>query len=132
MALRISRALQAQMLAEAASAPEREICGLLFGTSGEHVAAAHSCANVAADPSRAFEIDPLALIAAHKAQRGGGPNLIGWYHSHPNGRPEPSPCDRDAANEVGKLWLIIAQGNVRAWRATGAGTLLEIPLELVD
>lgn len=122
----------AQMLAEAASAPEREICGLLFGISGKLVTAAQSCANVAADPLRAFEIDPLALIAAHKAQRGGGATLIGWYHSHPNGRAEPSPCDSEAASEKGKLWLIIAQGNVRAWRASGAGTLLEIPLELVD
>ncbi len=120
------------MLAEAASASDCEICGLLFGISGELVTAVQSCANVAADPSRAFEIDPLALIAAHKAQRAGGAPLIGWYHSHPNGTAEPSPCDSEAAFEKGKLWLIIAQGDVRAWQAEGAGAFLEVPLEPAD
>ena len=62
----------------------------------------------------------------------GGSSVNATITAEMDGWPEPSPCDRDAANEVGKLWLIIAQGNVRAWRATGAGTLLEIPLELVD
>lgn len=132
MALRISRALRAQMLAEAAAAPEREICGLLFGKSGDEISSIRPCANVAAEPARAFEIDPIALIAAHTAQRHGGPKLIGWYHSHPNGRAEPSPCDSDAAFENGRIWLIIAQGNVRAWEATGAGAFAEIALEPAD
>jgi proteasome lid subunit RPN8/RPN11 len=132
MALRISRALTAQMLAEADSAPGREICGLLFGRAGEEITSIQPCANVSARPDAAFEIDPASLIAAHKGQRSGGPILIGWYHSHPNGRAEPSPCDRDAAFEKGRIWVIIARGNLRAWEAIGSGALAEVELEPAD
>lgn len=131
MALRISRALFGQMVAEAESAPEREVCGLLFGVADGEVSAVLPCANVARNPQSAFEIDPARLIAAHKAERAGGPTLIGWYHSHPNGRAEPSLCDSEAAVEPGRLWLIIAKGGVRAWQATGHGGFAEIALETV-
>jgi proteasome lid subunit RPN8/RPN11 len=121
--------LRAQMLAEAAAAPEREICGLLFGLGGQTVTAIQSCANVAARPADTFEIDPASLIAAHKAQRSGGPMLIGCYHSHPGGSAEPSSRDGEAALDKGKLWLIISADRVRAWHATGAGRFEEIELE---
>lgn len=132
MAVLISRALRAQMLAEAASAPEREICGLLFGQEGRNVTAIQPCANVAANPARTFEIDPAALIAAHKAQRAGGARLIGWYHSHPGGRAEPSLHDREAALDGRKLWLIVAANEIRAWNTTGVGAFEEAELEWTD
>lgn len=132
MALRISRALTAQMLAEAESAPGREICGLLFGRAGEEITSIKPCTNVSAKPDSAFEIDPASLIAAYKDQRSGGPVLIGWYHSHPNGRAKPSPCDSAAAFEAGRIWVIIAQANLRAWEAIGSGAFAEVELEPSD
>jgi proteasome lid subunit RPN8/RPN11 len=79
--------------------------------------------NVAADPVRFFEIDPAVLLAAHRAGRHGGAQVIGHYHSHPNGRAEPSPRDAAYAAPDGAFWLIAAAGRLTAWRAVPAGAL---------
>ncbi len=77
---------------------------------------ARSAANVAADPLRHFEIDPAALIAAHRAERGGGLQLLGYYHSHPAGHPLPSATDCAHASGDGRAWAIVAQAEVRFYR----------------
>lgn len=122
MLVLLSSALHHQLLAEAAAAHPRECCGLLFGAL-DRIDAAQPCANVAADPLRTFEIDPAALIAAERAARSDGPPILGYYHSHPNGRAEPSPCDATQAAADGRLWLIIADGRLTAWRAVEGGAL---------
>nr|WP_235532789.1 M67 family metallopeptidase [Sphingomonas sp. Leaf412] len=105
-----------------ASESADEVCGLLLGR-GDRVMEVRACANVAADPARRFEIDPAALIAAHRAARGGGPRVIGHYHSHPSGDATPSP--RDAADAVpdGSVWIVVAGDALTAWRATADGAL---------
>lgn len=108
------------MLSEAAELPAREVCGLLLG-HGTEINAALPCPNVAADPACTFEIDPPTLIIAHKAARAGGPNILGCYHSHPNGRAEPSETDRAMAEENGWVWAIVAEGAVAFWRVKGDG-----------
>ncbi|MET3470841.1 putative GIY-YIG superfamily endonuclease/proteasome lid subunit RPN8/RPN11 [Novosphingobium sp. 1529] len=105
----------AAMLDAAARAHPREACGLLFG-HGNHIALAQECTNVAPDPSYHFEIDPAGLIAAHRAARAGGPALIGYFHSHPNGLARPSDTDSAQAAGDGRVWAIVAQGQVSLWR----------------
>ncbi|MGN6269874.1 MAG: M67 family metallopeptidase [Sphingomonas sp.] len=122
MRVEISSAALQQIAAAAAASPDREICGLLFGTT-DAIDHAEPCANVATDPERAFEIDPGALIAAHKAMRLGGAVLVGCYHSHPDGTAIPSPRDAAAAAPDGWLWLIAAGRDVTAWRAVAAGRI---------
>lgn len=126
MAVVISRKLRDNLLAEAERTANREICGLLFGAADE-IAAALATANVAADPATRFEIDPRALFAALRAERAGGPRLIGHYHSHPGGRATPSPRDAAAA-EPGQLWLILGGGRARLWLA-GADGFRELALD---
>jgi proteasome lid subunit RPN8/RPN11 len=95
---------------EARAAAPRECCGLVEGTDvgGTFVVTAiHPTANVAA-AADAFEIDPAGHIALLRALRGTGRGIIGCYHSHPGGRPEPSARDREAAVEAGFVWLIAA------------------------
>lgn len=120
MTLAISSAALQRILDDAARSPDAEICGLLLG-AGLRVDAARACANVAADPRTAFEIDPAALIAAHRAARAGGAALIGHYHSHPGGAPVPSPRDAAAAVGDGAVWLIVAGPLYAAWQSTRAG-----------
>lgn len=120
MRVRISSAALQQLRAESGAAPECEVCGLLLG-DGCVITEARACANVADDPARGFEIDPAALVAAHRSARAGGPALIGCYHSHPNGRPEPSPRDAAAAAPDGMIWLIVAGDTIGAWRAGETG-----------
>ncbi|WP_174273466.1 M67 family metallopeptidase [Sphingomonas bacterium] len=111
----ISAALIARLIGEAAAAPDREICGLLFGTPTD-IAEARRARNVAPSPAERFEIDPTMLLSAHRAARVGGPKIVGCYHSHPSGSAIPSERDRAAA-EPGTLWLIIARGVARLWLA---------------
>lgn len=114
MLLRISSKSIAAIRAHAAETPGVEVCGLLFGTV-EAVERVQRCANVAETPSTRFEIDPAALIAAHKAERAGGAKLIGHYHSHPNGACAPSEADRAEALDTGQYWLIIAGVEMGVW-----------------
>lgn len=120
------------MLAEAAAAPGREVCGLLFGIESAAVTAIQPCANVASCPADTFEIDPASLIAAHKAQRSGGPTLVGCYHSHPNGAGTPSLRDGEAADDVQKLWLIVAGNRIRAWLVVDPGKFEEVVIVSPD
>ena len=120
MALRISSMILERITAEAIASPDREVCGLLLGT-GDRVLEARSCRNVAADPAVRFEIDPAALLAAHRRGRNGGPVPVGCYHSHPTGRAAPSPRDAADAAPDGGIWLIAAGGRVTAWRAVADG-----------
>ena len=119
MELTISSLLLDEMLQAAAASPQVEICGLLLG-QGATVEAIRPCGNVAADPRDSFEIDPVALIAAHRAARDGGPRLIGHYHSHPVGTTTPSARDAAAA-QPGTYWIIIAGGELRCWLAAADG-----------
>lgn len=120
MAITLTSGVLATVLAEAAAAAPREACGLLLG-DGAHVAAACAAANIAPDPLTQFEIDPIALIAAHRAARAGGPQLLGYWHSHPNGRDHPSPCDAEAASGDGRIWIIVANGAITCWHDTPDG-----------
>jgi proteasome lid subunit RPN8/RPN11 len=127
MGLEISSAVLTRLLAEAQANPRVEVCGLLFGTDGR-IDATAACANVAADPARTFEIDPAALFAAHRRARGGGPAVIGHYHSHPNGRATPSATDAASAMGDGAVWLIVAGEEARAWRTVEAGAFEPVAL----
>ncbi|HOB13902.1 MAG TPA: M67 family metallopeptidase [Novosphingobium sp.] len=115
MDIEVTSGTIATLREEAERAYPRECCGLLLG-QGNRVALAQPAANVHPDPLRHFEIDPAALIAAHRAQRAGGLELIGYYHSHPNGRAEPSAEDIAMAERAGRFWAIVAAGNVLWWR----------------
>lgn len=118
----ISSALLDAILAHAAADPEREVCGLLFGR-GDGIEDAVAEANVSAHPTDSFELDPAALFAAMRAERGGGRALLGHYHSHPRGPARPSARDAAAAGEPGRLWLIVGDGEVTAWRAVPGGAI---------
>lgn len=101
-------------------AAPREACGLLLGT-GAQIHTVTVTANVHPKPETHFEIDPAALIAAHRAAREGGPEVLGYWHSHPNGLARPSATDAAQASGDGKLWAIVASGEVTLWRDTPSG-----------
>lgn len=120
MTIEVTSGVIATVLEEAAKAAPRECCGLLLGRDGR-VEEARRAANVAEDPLHRFEIDPAALFAAHREARGGGPELLGYYHSHPAGHPLPSATDCDHASGDGRAWAIVAGGEVRFYRDGSQG-----------
>ncbi len=120
MALTIAPAAIAAMLNAAAAANPLECCGLLLG-HGTRIETAVPAPNVAPDPARHFEIDPAALLAAHKAARTGGPQVLGYFHSHPNGLTRPSATDAASAAHDGRIWAIVANGGITVWRDAPSG-----------
>jgi len=98
------------LFCEARAAFPGECCGLIEGaTRGERMEAMkfHPARNLATRADR-FEVDPAEQFRLMRALRGTGRAMIGCYHSHPDGRAEPSPRDLDGAGEDGFIWLIAA------------------------
>lgn len=120
MRLRIPAAVLADIARRAEAAAPDECCGLLVGrreADGAVVARAVAAANTADDPARRFEVDPARLLAAHREARAAGLEVLGPYHSHPDGAARPSATDlaraRDAA-QPGDVWLIVPVTGGRA------------------
>lgn len=120
MDLKLTSGAMATLLTEAARAAPAECCGLLLGREGR-VDLALPVANLHPAPERHFAMDPQALIDAHRAARSGGPQVLGYYHSHPNGRVGPSPEDRAQASGDGRIWAIVAGAAVSFWRDDPGG-----------
>ena len=119
------------MRAAAAAAHPLEACGLLLG-EGARITEARDTRNVHPAPQTHFEIDPQALIDAHRAARGGaGPQVIGYFHSHPAGPPAPSATDRASASGDGRVWAIIAGHYVKFWM-DGEQGFVALPFTMID
>jgi desampylase len=114
MELDVTREALAAMLAAARAAHPREACGLLLSEGGR-ISEARETANVHPTPATHFEIDPQALIDAHRAARAGGSQVLGYFHSHPTGEAVPSATDRACAARDGRVWAIIAGQAVMFW-----------------
>jgi len=83
-----------RMMAAASAAAQSECCGVLLGRDSL-VEAAAELPNEAADPRSTFAIGAAALAEAARAHR--PLDVIGFFHSHPNGSLRPSRADLDHA-----------------------------------
>jgi len=112
------------MLHAAQAAHPLEACGILSGRTG-FIASFAETANVHPSARTQFEIDPQALIDAHRAARSGREQLLGYFHSHPGGPARPSPTDIAMAAHDGAIWAIAGyEGRawtLRLWRDGAAG-----------
>ena len=124
MALVLTAAQAADLTQMAEAAYPREACALLVGRAeADRIEIAEIVAgdNVAASPEREFEFDPAKHIALLRRLRESkaSERLVGHWHSHPNGRAEPSAQDAAMANDPGLVWLIsaVTDGKADAPRA---------------
>jgi desampylase len=120
--LTISVRLQERIAGEARAAFPRECCGLIEGVhEGDIVRAlaVHPTRNLAEEADR-FEIDPMEQFSLMRTARARGHEIVGCYHSHPNGRAGPSPRDAENGSEDGFVWLIAALSEAGGEVAIGA------------
>jgi proteasome lid subunit RPN8/RPN11 len=106
-ALKLRRALAAEMFAHARRCAPEECCGLLGGVERE-VASVYPLKNVARKPSKTYKTAPRELFDAQMLMRERGESLLGIYHSHPRARyPEPSSTDVRLAFYPAAVYFII-------------------------
>jgi len=112
--LRLPVAVRRALVAHARRERPRECCGLLIGAGGR-VRYAIAMRNAATGTAR-YRLDPRDHIAVRRILRGCSPTLeiIGVYHSHPNGAALPSPTDLAAAHYPAWAYVIVGLRDDRA------------------
>lgn len=125
--LSLPRAAYDDILAHAAGSDE-EICGILAGERGDdgadesRVEAVHRATNVADDPRTRYLIDPEEQLRLIEEIEDGGREVVGFYHSHPEGPALPSETDAERAAWPGYSYAICVPGErpyLGSWRWTG-------------
>lgn len=107
--LTIAERALAAMVRHALAAVPLECCGLLLGSDGV-IHEAVACRNLAASPTRFF-LAPEDLIAVVRRVRGTREQVLGVYHSHPEGPEEPSERDRREFHYPGwSYWVVSLRG----------------------
>ena len=117
MLVRIDTAKLHQLEAAAESAWPNEACALLEGKrhgAGITVTCVHLADNVADDLLHEFEADPRVLLHLHRTLRAATTEIIGIWHSHPNGSAELSAADRARAYDDSLIWLLTPAANGQA------------------
>jgi proteasome lid subunit RPN8/RPN11 len=85
-----------QMEGCAVAAFPEECCGFLFGSQtagGWMIREVRASKNLSATPRTGFQLDDREQVAAMTYADAKNCEIIGYYHSHPNGRRGPSPTD---------------------------------------
>ncbi len=109
-----------------------EACGLLAGKN-DQVEMTLGIPNADRSPVR-FRMEPRAQWRAFQRIEAAGLDLVGIYHSHPNGPEAPSPTDiAESMYSVAQVIWFRVDGE---WRARGfqieGGKGIEISLEFVE
>ena len=80
---------------------------MLSGRTGE-ITHIFPATNAASSPATTYEIAPKEIIQRMREMRDEGLELLGSYHSHPNGRAEPSATDIESAGYPEAAYFILA------------------------
>lgn len=95
------------MLDQALARPDLEVCGLLGGADGI-IKNYYPIENTAADPERAFLMDPTSQIQAMRTMRQREESMAGIFHSHPDTPALPSARDRTEARYADVYYIILS------------------------
>jgi proteasome lid subunit RPN8/RPN11 len=121
-----------QMQSHAQQDPLTECCGMLAGRDGV-ITRAFRASNAAKNPAAEYEIAPKQLFQLTREIRAAELELLGIYHSHPNGQNEPSARDIEQAYYPDVAYFIIspqqdAEKPLRAFSITN-GQVSELEIQ---
>ena len=106
-----------QMIAHAHTALPNEACGLLGGKAG-YVHAVYPGTKAEHSPSRS-RMHPQEQLRAIDAIELAGGDVIGIFHSHPEGQPVPSTTDLAQAYYPDAVYIILARQRSGKWQMCG-------------
>lgn len=125
MTLRLPSACRDEVVAHAREGAPEEVVGVLGGRreGGDAVVeAVHRADNVADRPRVRYAMGAEEQYAIMTAVEDAGRDVVGFYHSHPEGPLTPSPTDAERATWPGRSYVIVALAGEPAlgsWRWTG-------------
>ncbi len=127
--MRIRQIVFDQIVAHALEERPNECCGLLIG-SADIIEDCVRARNTRRSATR-FQVEPADHFAAVRRARAAGHEVIGAYHSHPNGPSGPSETDRARLTDPSMFHVIVSLAHgtrtVRAFRlAEGNFSPLEL------
>lgn len=114
--------LRDEIVDRSLESPNVEICGIMageFSRSRSTVSAIFPTRNVSSNPTNSFQIDPAEQLSVFETIEANGLDIVGFYHSHPHGSPDPSDRDRRDAAWPHYSYLIIGTNDpprIRSWR----------------
>lgn len=125
--LELPRTVYDAMIDHARRGAPEEVCGVLVGESVENesvvVERAVEMENVADHPRTTYRIDPEALFEVFETVESAGSDVVGFYHSHPEGPRGPSRTDAAQATWDDYPYCIVSLDGttpfVDCWRWRG-------------
>lgn len=122
--MELSVAARDDVVAHARTGAPEEVVGVLVGERGppDRVTRIERASNVAATPETRYELDPAEQLSLLESVETAGRDVVGFYHSHPNGPAGPSTTDTARATWDGYVYAIVSlagEPSLGAWRWTG-------------
>ena len=108
---------RSNLVRQALTSAPAECCGLLVGHVDDgqlRLTSVHPSENLALDKPASFEIDFRLRLHLEDDLADTSDSIVGLYHSHPGGSPEPSATDLADAAETGLVWLVLAVDGIGA------------------
>lgn len=108
---------------------EEEVCGFIWRQGYFPFTVVHPLKNIHREPDKFYEVGTKDLREAYRAMDKAHGLPVGFYHSHPGGKPEPSEVDMQGAMNPGLHYVIIYRDGLlgwwlSAWYCTEPGILL--------
>lgn len=144
----ITAAAYARLLALCEAKLPDEACGVLTADQSD---APHGAIdgvlpirNVAASPTLAFRFHPNDWIMTYYAAQKNRQSIVGFFHSHPNASPIPSPSDESGWLELSghgpfTYWIVSVWGNAeqpacrayrRSLRSDGSSMFAQVSIQV--
>lgn len=129
--IELTRRAHDALVDHALDAAPSEACGVLGGSFDREVSRVRRvepAENAAPVPEYEYAIDPTEQLVLMERIEGAGDDVVGFYHSHPDGPPGPSQTDADGATWPDRSYVIIVLGGhpfVGSWRWNRAAERFE-------
>lgn len=129
--IELARPAHHTIVDHALDAAPAEACGILGGSFDREVSRVRRvepAENAASVPEYEYAIDPTEQLALMERLEDAGEEVVGFYHSHPDGPPGPSQTDADRATWPDRSYVIVVLGGhpfVGSWRWNGTDERFE-------